>query len=133
MKCALTGCNATADKRCTRCKQVGYCSVEHQKKDWKEGGHKKVCFPPGATCTRCLVSVLCYDWCTVNRKERRTTIITERYPLLYTSFFVHIYYVHISHHYLFCRKSFHILLGSASFLMHRIIVNHLQQCFWVEI
>ena len=64
--CPYGMCNATADKRCTRCKRVGYCSVEHQKKDWKEGGgHKKVCFPPGATCTRCLVSVLCYDWCTL--------------------------------------------------------------------
>ncbi|KAI8810336.1 hypothetical protein BJ742DRAFT_770359 [Cladochytrium replicatum] len=29
---------------CTRCRKVAYCSVEHQKADWK-AGHKEVCRP----------------------------------------------------------------------------------------
>ena len=36
-KCAL--CGAPATKRCSRCKITWYCSVEHQKQDWKR--HKK--------------------------------------------------------------------------------------------
>ena len=37
-KCAV--CNEPATKRCSRCKVTWYCSVEHQKQDWKR--HKKV-------------------------------------------------------------------------------------------
>ncbi len=29
--------------RCTRCKSRFYCSVEHQRQDWLEGGHKHLC------------------------------------------------------------------------------------------
>ncbi|KAF8311105.1 hypothetical protein DL93DRAFT_2083831 [Clavulina sp. PMI_390] len=30
-------------KRCSACRCVTYCSAEHQKLDWKDGGHKDVC------------------------------------------------------------------------------------------
>jgi hypothetical protein len=30
-------------KRCSGCKQAGYCSVECQRRDWKENGHKLMC------------------------------------------------------------------------------------------
>jgi len=30
-------------KRCSGCKAVMYCSVDHQKLDWKDGAHKDVC------------------------------------------------------------------------------------------
>lgn len=35
--CAV--CTKEATQRCARCKQTWYCSVEHQKQDWKQ--HKK--------------------------------------------------------------------------------------------
>ena len=41
-QCAL--CGALADKRCSRCGQVVYCSRDHQKIHWKEI-HKKQCKP----------------------------------------------------------------------------------------
>ena len=28
---------------CSRCKSVAYCCVNHQKLDWKSGGHKQQC------------------------------------------------------------------------------------------
>ena len=35
-------CGSTSDlKRCSRCKKVSYCCIEHQKKDWTT--HKKLC------------------------------------------------------------------------------------------
>eukprot|EP01080_Neovahlkampfia_damariscottae_P001635 gene1635-12760_t len=35
-------CGSTSDlKRCSRCKKVSYCCIEHQKKDWST--HKKSC------------------------------------------------------------------------------------------
>ena len=30
---------------CSRCKIAFYCSVECQRKHWKEGGHKRHCVP----------------------------------------------------------------------------------------
>ncbi|XP_058462124.1 SET domain-containing protein SmydA-8 [Malaya genurostris] len=36
-------CNQSAKKRCSGCSLVYYCSVEHQKQDWKN--HKHVCHP----------------------------------------------------------------------------------------
>lgn len=38
--CNLCGCKA--EKQCSKCKHVYYCSKEHQILDWKEG-HKKEC------------------------------------------------------------------------------------------
>lgn len=36
-------CSKSAAKVCSACKNVSYCSVEHQKKDWKR--HKSTCKP----------------------------------------------------------------------------------------
>lgn len=36
-------CGIVASKKCSACKQVSYCSKEHQKSDWKK--HKKNCKP----------------------------------------------------------------------------------------
>jgi len=50
-KCSYNECpnkakfNFLEIKLCSRCKNSGYCSVECQKNDWKNG-HKKVCFDP---------------------------------------------------------------------------------------
>ncbi|XP_040576049.1 putative protein MSS51 homolog, mitochondrial [Lepeophtheirus salmonis] len=41
MVCRETGSHKRPLKRCSRCLFVYYCSVEHQKKDWKS--HKKIC------------------------------------------------------------------------------------------
>ena len=43
--CRLCGC--PGDKQCSGCRQVFYCSKEHQKLDWKAGGHKADCCQPG--------------------------------------------------------------------------------------
>ena len=51
METLCTVCKKPAEKSCSRCKMVYYCSVEHQKVDWKQ--HKKGCFPPGSVCKRC--------------------------------------------------------------------------------
>ncbi|KII90500.1 hypothetical protein PLICRDRAFT_52228 [Plicaturopsis crispa FD-325 SS-3] len=40
-KCARRGCDKSSDKRCSKCRSAGYCSVECQKQDWKL--HKLVC------------------------------------------------------------------------------------------
>ncbi|RWS28872.1 programmed cell death protein 2-like protein [Leptotrombidium deliense] len=39
--CSVCGC--FADKICSACKEVTYCSREHQKFDWKQNGHKELC------------------------------------------------------------------------------------------
>lgn len=38
-KCGI--CGKAAPSLCSRCKQVGYCGVEHQRQDWST--HKKIC------------------------------------------------------------------------------------------
>lgn len=38
-----TICETETKNSCSNCKQVFYCSVEHQKQDWKN--HKKNCHP----------------------------------------------------------------------------------------
>ena len=44
-QCFLPGCSKPAPLKCSRCKEVRYCSKEHQKSHWKI--HKKLCVPPG--------------------------------------------------------------------------------------
>jgi hypothetical protein len=39
--CAVSMCSLPAPFQCSKCKEVYYCCVEHQKEDWK--GHKKSC------------------------------------------------------------------------------------------
>ena len=39
--CNFGECQSEAKSRCSRCKIVFYCCVEHQKSDWKV--HKKIC------------------------------------------------------------------------------------------
>jgi len=41
--CYLIGCTNPAPNRCARCQKVHYCSVAHQRQDWKAGGHKQNC------------------------------------------------------------------------------------------
>jgi hypothetical protein len=36
-------CSSPAAHRCSACKQVTYCSKDHQKQDWKN--HKSSCIP----------------------------------------------------------------------------------------
>ncbi|GMH58370.1 hypothetical protein TrST_g998 [Triparma strigata] len=43
--CGFPGCTEPAPLMCSRCKEVRYCSKEHQKTHWKF--HKKLCAPPG--------------------------------------------------------------------------------------
>lgn len=40
-KCEV--CNGNGPFKCTACKSVNYCSVEHQKKHWPK--HKHICRP----------------------------------------------------------------------------------------
>ena len=50
--CAHVGCDQPGELRCVRCKTVLYCSQEHQRLHWKEGGHKRHCTPaPTAAAT----------------------------------------------------------------------------------
>ncbi|GMH51411.1 hypothetical protein TrST_g4607 [Triparma strigata] len=42
--CGYPGCAAPAPLKCSRCKEVRYCSKEHQKSHWRL--HKKLCAPP---------------------------------------------------------------------------------------
>lgn len=44
-RCAV--CRQPATKQCSRCKKVYYCSVEHQRENWKE--HKSSCAEPETT------------------------------------------------------------------------------------
>lgn len=39
--CDNTDCDKSDFKKCSRCKAVCYCCVEHQKLHWKD--HKKLC------------------------------------------------------------------------------------------
>lgn len=40
-KCAV--CEIDSDLKCSGCKEVSYCTTDHQKKHWKE--HKNDCKP----------------------------------------------------------------------------------------
>ena len=50
MQCHYEGCGLPADKRCSRCREVFYCSPEHQKLDWHS--HKLVCTPSATKVTQ---------------------------------------------------------------------------------
>ena len=41
--CGVLESEDTPLQQCARCKMVAYCSIEHQKKHWKHGGHKGEC------------------------------------------------------------------------------------------
>lgn len=46
--CDAIGCGKVEDtvgalSLCNGCREWWYCGTECQKRDWKEGGHKKVC------------------------------------------------------------------------------------------
>lgn len=41
--CELPDCAAAAPLRCSRCKTTYYCSVSHQKENWKD--HRLLCKP----------------------------------------------------------------------------------------
>ena len=43
--CAHVGCDQLGELKCARCRAVLYCSQEHQRLHWKEGGHKRHCTP----------------------------------------------------------------------------------------
>ena len=43
--CAHADCDQPGKFRCVRCRTVFYCSEEHQRMHWKEGGHKRHCTP----------------------------------------------------------------------------------------
>ena len=44
--CNYPGCVSVSAQRCSRCKEVYYCSADHQKMDW--GSHKTSCTAPPA-------------------------------------------------------------------------------------
>ena len=41
--CTVCGKKGERYKQCSRCTCVYYCSVDCQRKDWKENGHKEEC------------------------------------------------------------------------------------------
>ena len=41
--CRVCGKDGKGSKQCSRCTCVYYCSVDCQRKDWKENGHKEEC------------------------------------------------------------------------------------------
>jgi MYND finger len=45
--CNYPGCKSLSNQRCSRCKMVYYCSVEHQKQNWSI--HKASCSKPNST------------------------------------------------------------------------------------
>jgi hypothetical protein len=56
-----------ARARCSGCIDSYYCNRDCQKAVWKE--HKKECFLPGATCTRCLQPCIKGTPCNVPHPE----------------------------------------------------------------
>lgn len=57
-------CGKDATKKCTGCYRAAYCDALCQKADRKE--YKKICFPEGATCSRCLQVIDIHKPCTVS-------------------------------------------------------------------
>ena len=47
--CGFPGCSKPAPLKCSRCREVRYCSKEHQTMYWKL--HKKLCVKPGERVT----------------------------------------------------------------------------------
>ena len=39
--CGFLGCESASNQRCSRCKNIYYCSIKHQKEDWLS--HKQYC------------------------------------------------------------------------------------------
>jgi len=53
-KCPV--CETESRNRCTRCKKIFYCTVDHQKQDWKN--HKATCTPFASTIPQWTVNQL---------------------------------------------------------------------------
>jgi len=58
-----SACGKEAALKCSRCLRVTYCDAKCQGSDWKV--HKKICFPEGSTCTRCLQVISINTICSV--------------------------------------------------------------------
>lgn len=56
-------CGRTTEKKCAKCKAAFYCCRDCQEEDWKD--HKRHCFPPGSTCTRCQQDTISRSLCFV--------------------------------------------------------------------
>lgn len=53
--CEYCGKDVPISLRCSQCKNAVYCNKTCQRSDWID--HKRVCFPEGSKCTRCLETI----------------------------------------------------------------------------